>query len=179
MMLVLIVGPSGAGKDTLLNAARASLAGDSRVVFTQREITRGEAPGEDHLPIDAASFAARRDGGLYALCWEAHGFGYGISRSIEHDLHQGRVVVASVSRAVIAETASRYPCLVVEITASPDVLAQRLALRGREGAEEIRARLARQVAVPASVTVVTLVNDGSVAAGAERLVEIMLAAKQS
>jgi len=57
-MLVLVVGPSGAGKDTLLNAARVRLADDANVRFAQREVTRPPTPGgEDHLPIDAATYA--------------------------------------------------------------------------------------------------------------------------
>ncbi len=174
-MLILIAGPSGAGKDTLLLAVRGLLAGDARVRFVRREITRPATPGgEDHLPVDRATFEARRDAGLYALWWEAHGLAYGIARDIEADLARGVVVVASVSRAVIAAAARRYPVRVVEITAPREVLAARLAARGREGAEDVARRLDRSVTFPAGIELVTVMNDGTVAEGAAKLLQALL-----
>ena len=171
-MLVLVVGPSGAGKDTLLNAARLLLADEARVRFAQREVTRPPTPGgEDHRPIDAATFAARRDSGAYSLWWEAHGLGYGITTEITDALAQGITVVASVSRAVIAEAASKFTIRVVEITAPPHVLAARLADRGRENAEDIARRLQRQVTLPDNIEVVTVMNDSSIASGAEKVMK--------
>jgi len=174
-MLVLVVGPSGAGKDTLLDVVRAELDGDPRVRFVRREITRPPTPGgEAHLPLDPESFAARRDAGGFALWWEAHGLSYGIPADIEKDLAAGRIVVASVSRAVIAEAATRYPVRVVEITAPPAILAARLAGRGREDEADIARRLQRQVALPGTVPILTVMNDTSIAEGAERLKQALL-----
>jgi phosphonate metabolism protein PhnN/1,5-bisphosphokinase (PRPP-forming) len=171
-MLVLIVGPSGAGKDTLLDAAREALADDPRFVFARRCITRpADAGGEAHEAIDTATFEARRGVGGFALWWRAHGLSYGIPVTIERDLAAGRVVIASVSRAVIAGAANRYPVRVVEITAPPAVLANRLAQRRREDAEGISERLSRQIALPDRVEVVRVVNDGSIEQGAARLLD--------
>lgn len=174
-MLVLVVGPSGAGKDTLLNAAREKLVGRDDVRFAQREITRPATPGgEDHLPIDVDSFRIKRDSGAYALWWEAHGLGYGVGRDIEAELAAGGIVVASVSRAVIAEAAAKYAVRVIEITAPPEVLAARLADRARESAEDIARRLQRQVALPAGVDVVTVMNDGSIEQGTAALLAALV-----
>jgi len=171
-MLVLVVGPSGAGKDTLLNAARVRLADDANVRFAQREVTRPPTPGgEDHLPIDAATFRQRRDSGAYSLWWEAHGLGYGIAVETTDDLARGITVVASVSRAVIAEAAAKFTVRVVEITAPAAVLAARLADRGREDAEDIARRLQRQVPLPDNIDMVKLMNDGSIADGAEKVIK--------
>ena len=157
-MLVLVVGPSGAGKDTLLDLARAALANDPRVRFARREITRpANAGGEDHIAITPAEFDARRDG--YALAWQAHGLGYGIPADIANDLDAGKVVVANISRAMILAAAEKFPVMVLEITAPPAVLAARLAARGRETAADIAVRLARDVALPAGVMVVRVIND--------------------
>jgi phosphonate metabolism protein PhnN/1,5-bisphosphokinase (PRPP-forming) len=169
-MLLLVVGPSGAGKDTLLDAARRQLAGDPCIRFAQRDITRPrEAGGEQHNPVDIETFSRRRAAGGYALHWEAHGLGYGIPTDIEADIAAGRVVVASVSRAVIEQAARRFGVRVLEITAPPELLAQRLATRGREGAADVAARLARSIALPGSIDVVTIVNDGTLEKGAARL----------
>jgi ribose 1,5-bisphosphokinase len=164
-MLVLVVGPSGAGKDTLLNATRRALAGDARFRFVRRVITRPADPGgEDHESVTTAQFAAR----AFALQWHAHGLHYGIPADIAPDLAAGTVVVANVSRAVITAAAGRFDVRVIEVTASPDVLAARLAARGRETAADIAARLARAVPLPANVTVDTVMNDATPEIGAER-----------
>ena len=166
-MLVLVVGPSGAGKDTLLNAARRALAGDARFRFVRRVITRPADPdGEDHEPVTEAEFMARD----FALSWQAHGLRYGIPADVASDVASGIVVVANVSRGVIAAAAARFPVRVIEVTAPPQVLAERLALRGREGAIDIAARLARSVALPENVMVETVLNDATPEIGAERFV---------
>jgi phosphonate metabolism protein PhnN/1,5-bisphosphokinase (PRPP-forming) len=171
-MLVLVVGPSGAGKDTLMDAARAALAGDGRFRFVRREITRpADAGGEDHVAVSEAEFVSRA--GSYALHWRAHGLGYGIPGDIAEDLAAGRVVVANVSRAVLLDAAARFDVLVLEITAPPAVLARRLAARGRESEADIAARLARAVPLPAGLAVVSVSNDGTVEAGVAAVLAVL------
>ena len=169
-MLILVVGPSGAGKDTLLDAVRAELQDDPSISFARREITRPATPGgEDHLPIDATQFQTRRDAGAYALSWEAHGLCYAISAEITPLLARGITVVASVSRAVIAEAAQRFTIRVVEITAPAEVLAKRLTTRNREDSADIDRRLSRQMELPDGIEITTVMNDSTIAVGAQRL----------
>ena len=171
-MLVLVVGPSGAGKDTLLDLVRAELATDPRVRFVRREITRpASAGGEDHIAITPAEFDARRDG--YALSWQAHGLGYGIPADIAADLAAGRVVVANISRAMILAAVAKFPAMVLEITAPQAVLAARLAARGRESQADIAARLARDVSLPVGVTVVRVINDRTPEQGAASILGLL------
>jgi phosphonate metabolism protein PhnN/1,5-bisphosphokinase (PRPP-forming) len=179
-MLVLIVGPSGAGKDTLLDAARQVLAEDSRFVFARRCITRpADAGGEAHEAMDEAAFERRRVVGGFALWWRAHGLSYGIPADIDRDIAAGRVVIASVSRAMIAEAARRYSVRVVEITAPPAVLASRLAQRQREDADRIAERLSRQIELPDAIELARVVNDGSVEQGAARLLDAISRAAEA
>lgn len=179
-MLILVVGPSGAGKDTLMDTARATIGADAQFRFVRRDITRpATAGGEAHTEISEAEFAARAAAGAYALSWRAHGLGYGIPADIESDLAARRVVVANVSRSVLADAARRYPTRVLQITAPPDVLAARLAARGRETAEDIAARIRREVALPEGLDVVTVMNDATPAEGAARVVAVLKEASTS
>jgi phosphonate metabolism protein PhnN/1,5-bisphosphokinase (PRPP-forming) len=178
--LVTVVGPSGAGKDTLLGAARAALAGDPRFVFARRAITRPaeivtHAGIEDHLPLTEAEFAVARDAGAFALHWPAHGLHYGIPRGIEADLQAGRVVIANLSRAVLAEAHTRYNLRVILVTAPIGILAARLAGRGRETVEEIAARLSRSAPLPPGLEVTEVANDTTPEDGAARLLAALRA----
>ncbi len=163
-MLVLVVGPSGAGKDTLLEAAQRALSDDPRFHFVRRVITRvAEAGGEAHEAVTEAEFAARN----FVLQWQAHGLRYGIPA----DAMEGRAIaVANVSRTIIATAAQLFPVRVIEVTAPPDILASRLASRGREHADDAAARLVRNVAIPSGVAMDTVVNDGSLEDGVARFV---------
>ena len=169
-MLIAVVGPSGAGKDTLMAGARAALAQDARFRFVRRAITRpAEAGGEDHDALMEADFIARRDASGFALHWHAHGLHYGIPRDIEADIAARRVVIANLSRAVLLEANARYPLRVLNITAPMELLATRLAARGRETAVDIAARLAREVALPDGLDVERVMNDADVAEGVARV----------
>jgi ribose 1,5-bisphosphokinase len=164
-MLVLIVGPSGAGKDTLLEAAQQALADDPRFRFVRRVVTRpADAGGEAHEAVTPAEFAMRE----FALQWQAHGLSYGIPADVTDDIGRGLVVVANASRTVIAAAARRFPIRVIEVTAPAGVLAARLASRARETAADVAARLSRNVAVPDHVDVETVMNDASLEAGVTR-----------
>jgi ribose 1,5-bisphosphokinase len=175
-MLILVVGPSGAGKDTLLDASHVALRADTRFRFVRRVITRPvDAGGEAHEAVTPAEFAARR----FALRWHAHGIDYGIPDDIDADLRDGRIVVASVSRSVVAEAASRYEVRVIAVSASVDVLAARLLARGREDAADIARRLARDVPLPGGVGTETVVNDGTLEEGAARFLSALNRAAES
>jgi ribose 1,5-bisphosphokinase len=165
--LVLIVGPSGAGKDTLLNLARTHFAAREDVTFQRRVITRPADTTEDHEPVTAAEFEGRD----FALSWRAHGLCYGIPVDLETQLAVGKTVIANVSRTIIAGARLRFRTFVIEITASPDVIAARLAGRGRETASDIAARIARNVnpITPDSV----IVNDGAPVEAGQQLISIL------
>jgi ribose 1,5-bisphosphokinase len=175
-MLVLVVGPSGAGKDTLLGIARTALAHNPKIRFVRRVITRPADPGgEDHEPVSESAFAARS----FALQWQAHGLHYGIPADITEDFAQGRTVVANVSRGVIAQAAECYPASVIEVTAPPHILAQRLAARGRETEDDVSKRLSRSVSVPTQIPVERIVNDKTLAEAADKFINALIRATES
>ena len=144
--IFVVVGPSGAGKDSVIDYARRQLAGDSNYRFVKRFITRPkEAGGEEHQPVDHAAFSDLAAAGKLALHWQAHGLFYGIPAETLDDVEAGRILIANGSRAALPAFRDVYgdALKVVLVTAPKDVLAERLAARGRETAESILQRLER------------------------------------
>lgn len=143
--LVYVMGPSGVGKDSLLDWVRERLDHEP-ITMAHRYITRPrEAVGEDHVPLSRSEFEMRRASGAFAMAWESHGNMYGIGREIDQWLQSGAMtVVVNGSRAYFPRALADYPDMVpVLITAEREVRARRLASRGREDKDGIEARLRR------------------------------------
>lgn len=173
---ILVVGPSGVGKDSIIAGVAERFRRDPRVVFARRLITRpAEAGGEDHIALSASEFARRRDFGELMLHWRAHGFEYGLPRELAAALDSGTSVIANVSRTVVVEARDRFaPVGVIAVTASPETLAARLAERGRETAADIASRMRRTDALsPDQAADFVIDNDGSLAAAIERFAELL------
>lgn len=166
--LVLVVGASGVGKDSLINAARRHFAGNSRLIFPVRHITRArDAGGEEHIAVSTVEFAANRARGAYGLAWEAHGLCYGIPVTALAALEEGKSVIVNVSRRILPEAeALGLPMAVINITATPETLARRLAARGRESAGDIVQRLTREAPIHLRrAPLLEVANDSDLAAG--------------
>lgn len=178
--VVYVAGPSGAGKDSLLQYVRERLPEDARVAFAHRYITRKastEAGAEHHVPLTSAEFDLRVRAGFFAMHWHANGNGYGIGIEIEDWLRRGFLVIVNGSRGYIPEASEIYPelCL-VWVDAPTAVLEARLALRARETATEIARRIARAAAfeAPALVPDLHLQNDRALADARSRLLGFIL-----
>ncbi|QJQ21817.1 phosphonate metabolism protein/1,5-bisphosphokinase (PRPP-forming) PhnN [Pseudomonas sp. SK] len=162
--LIYLIGPSGSGKDSLIDASRERLAA-AGVEVARRVITRSaEAKGEAAHGVTAEQFEALRAQGGFAMHWRANGLDYGIPRQVDDWLAQGRAVLVNGSRAYLAEARQRYPgLLAVLVQVRPEVLRQRLLARGRESAEEIEQRLARNARLQAVTDPSLHVLDNSIA----------------
>ena len=170
--LVYVMGASGVGKDSLLSYARARLAG-SGVLFAHRYITRQPVAGDEtFIALTAEEFAARRELGLFAFAWAAHGYEYGIGREIEEWMRRGATVVVSGSRAHYRD-GRVGDCLPVLITASAEIAARRLAGRGREDAIERAERVARGAELAVIDGVEIIDNSGPLAEAGEALVALL------
>ncbi len=141
--LILVVGPSGVGKDALLNAARKHLVDSSVHYFPRRLITRPKsAGGENHIAVTLKEFKQMEINGDFALSWRAHGLAYGIPRSIVEQMAQGKTVIVNVSREVIDHARKRFVSVrVARIMAPNKTLRERLLARGRESEADIEKRL--------------------------------------
>jgi ribose 1,5-bisphosphokinase len=169
---IAVVGPSGVGKDSVMEALCAKRPDLVRI---RRVITRAEAAGgEDFEGISPALFAARAAGGDFALHWQAHGLFYGIPHEVHDVLARGQDALANLSRGMLGRAARVFPDLhVLHITAKPEVLGKRLTVRERESRAEIARRLARPaVAFPEGISLTEVDNSGSL----ERSVATALAA---
>ncbi|THV12016.1 phosphonate metabolism protein/1,5-bisphosphokinase (PRPP-forming) PhnN [Rhizobium rhizophilum] len=174
--LIAVVGPSGVGKDSLMDIARHHFAGRDNLRFVRRVITRAEdAVGEDHHAVTPEAFEELSKSGAFAVSWQAHGLGYGIPADVYDDLASGHVVIANGSRSALDAFRAAFPQLVVvNVTARPEILAKRLATRGRETAADIEARLARSSEpLPPDLHVVTIDNSGELDLAGTELVNLI------
>lgn len=148
--LILLLGPSGSGKDSLIDAARVALA-RAGVEVARRVITRSaEAVGEEAHAVTTEQFAALCEEGAFALHWHANSLSYGIPAHIDAWLAGGRSVLVNGSRGHLAQARERYPqLLAVSLQVDPEVLRQRLLARGRESLAEVEQRLARSARLQA------------------------------
>jgi ribose 1,5-bisphosphokinase len=174
--LVLVVGPSGAGKDSVMHGAREALIGNRDFVFPRRFVTRLNVPAaEDHVSMTEMEFAIAVAEDAFCLWWGAHGNYYGIGQAVEGDIAAGAIVVINCSRTAIADACSRFRRVsVVEITAPPEVLVARIVARGRETAEQAQQRVARQVPdYPPGVAVRRIVNDGPLGGAVQQFCAVL------
>jgi ribose 1,5-bisphosphokinase len=140
--VIAVVGPSGVGKDSLMLALAEA---DPGLHVMQRVVTRApEAGGEDYHAVTETGFADLVAAEQFALHWSAHGLRYGIPRQIEDLRSNGQGVLVNLSRSVLLQAQQVFGALVVlSVTATPAVLAERLTRRGREDSAEVQRRLAR------------------------------------
>jgi ribose 1,5-bisphosphokinase len=173
---IYVMGPSGAGKDTVLARARALISPDLPVAFAHRYITRpADAGGENHVALSEVEFERHCARGLFIFHWSAHGFRYGIGVEADAWRRAGLVTVVSGSREHFATLdAHALRAIPVLITASPGSLEARLQSRGREASDGVSARLARAAAIeshPAGL--ITIVNDGAIDDAAKALIKVL------
>ena len=170
--LIAVIGPSGAGKDTLIDLARAGCADDSAILFPRRVVTRAASRFENNAQLSPEEFRRAREQGAFALHWEAHGHLYGVPRAIDDEIREGRRVIVNLSRRVIASCRGRYADVrVVLVTAPPEVLAERLAARSRGSDGALAERLFRDVEEVAAD--VTINNVGNAADRGRELLRII------
>lgn len=174
--LAVVVGPSGAGKDTLMNLAAQHFAGRPDVHFVRRVITRdGDAGNEDHKSVSEADFDAMEQAGAFAVCWDAHGLKYGIPADVADELAHGHLVIANGSRSALHRFQAAFPRLkVINITATREVLAERLMARGRESREDVLKRLERSsLTVEGSYDVADIDNSGTLEEAERAIISVL------
>ena len=162
-LFLAIVGPSGSGKDTIIEALCKQLPNIKRV---KRYITREQqkAGGEDSYNIDFDTFRKlERDGG-FAFSWSAHHLKYGLPITIFDEINAGKILIANISRSILDQLSDKFEYYeVILITASDKILAERLEERGRESKAQIEERLARSsFTIPKGISPLIIINETTV-----------------
>ena len=175
--LIYVIGPSGAGKDTLLSRARSLLSTFSNIHWAKRTITRPpDGVSESHESVSTAEFFALLKDGAFALAWQANDLYYGIRCEELAPLEQNHWVILNGSRQYLHQIAERCPGMtVIHVTASPEILKQRLLERGRESAEMISERLARNITptVPSGCTLIEIQNNTTIEVASAQLMSAL------
>ncbi len=175
--LIYTIGPSGAGKDSVLAWLGQHVPAGKVVHFARRVIDRpAQASGEMHESLSTSDFLAQRALQSFALCWTANGHNYGVRHAELSALERGHWVFVNGSREYLREALETFPSMVVlHITAPMEVLALRLAQRQRESAEQIATRLSRAPAFQSiqKSALIEVQNDGTVDEAGRRLLQAL------
>ena len=161
--LVVVIGPSGAGKDSVLEGLRANWSFSKPAHFARRTITRPvKSDDEQHEAIDVASFEKMLQSQTFCMHWHANGISYGIRKTELDPINIGQWVFINGSRAYLPELLKVWPlATVVHISAAHEVLAQRLVQRGRESGDAMVKRLSRNVALNLPAHAISIVNNST------------------
>lgn len=146
--LIYTMGPSGAGKDSLLAWLKTKLHPRTPVHFSRRTIDRPVQPsGELHESVDAGTFAHLRNQDAFSMHWAANGLQYGVRHTELDGLRRDQWVLVNGSRAYLPHALVRFPGMtVLHITAEAEVLRSRLLARQRETLAMVEARVQRAIA---------------------------------
>jgi ribose 1,5-bisphosphokinase len=169
--LIYVIGPSGAGKDSVLHGLHKTWVDWFPAHWARRTITRAAQPGgEMNECVSGETFDALRQSGAFAMDWQANGLCYGIRHTELSPLSIGHCVFVNGSRAYLPQVLKHWPhATVVQITAPSEVLLQRLRARNRESVQAISDRLARGVDVELPADAIRIVNDGPIAESVDML----------
>jgi len=180
--LIYLIGASGSGKDSIMQAVRERISDEIPTLFAHRYITRpAELGGENYISLTEKEFVIRQNAGLFAMHWKSHGYCYGIGTEIKNWLNNGFNVVVNGSREYLPVASSLFPNLLVTlVTVSENVLRQRLIQRGRESMEEIEKRLERAKAFKVNHhNLITISNDGLLEDSIKCFIDILTGATKS
>ncbi|MCA1404088.1 phosphonate metabolism protein/1,5-bisphosphokinase (PRPP-forming) PhnN [Ensifer sp. IC3342] len=174
--LIVVVGPSGAGKDSVMGFAARHFAHRPDILFVRRVITRpSDAGSEVHESVSMAEFEDMSRSGAFAVSWQAHGLSYGVPIEIADKVASGMTAIVNGSRAALPAIRAAFGTIAVAlVTADTAVLAKRLAERGRESEDDVLRRLTRQTPdIVAGPDVTVIDNSGRLDVAGQRFVALV------
>ncbi len=139
--IVLICGPSGVGKDSLISAAKNYFKENKFMNFVTRYITRMPDSFEQNYYVCREGFNTLKQSGFFLIWWESFGYLYGIPK---YKIKDHCVNFLSVSRTVIKFFEENFKDVyTIFITADFNSVYKRLKKRNREDKDMIKKRLER------------------------------------
>ncbi|MGB3750116.1 MAG: AAA family ATPase [Arcobacteraceae bacterium] len=138
--IILIVGPSGVGKDTLIDYVKKELNEDDDYNFINRYITSIPDENEKNYYLEEEAFRILDDQDFFISAWYAHKNCYGIAKN---DILEG-INIISISREHISDFEEKYEHVTtIHVTLPKLMLLERLRLRRRESEAQIMQRVKR------------------------------------
>jgi len=183
-LLVVVSGPSGVGKDTIIEALRRRPRDPDYhfvVTCTTRAPRPGEVDGTSYHFMTRERFATLRDAGAFLEWAEVHGNWYATPRAeVRRALAAGRDVILKIDVQGAAAVKATVPdaLLVFVVPPSLEALFRRLRARATETAEELEVRqrnAAIELARAGDYDQVVVNEDGQVERTAGRIDEIIRA----
>lgn len=143
--VVILSGPSGVGKDTVIDAWRARDPRVRRVVAaTTRDPRPGEVDGVDYHFLSDEEFLAMEKAGEFLESKLVHGRRYGTPLAGMRDLDaQGCIAILKIDVQGAIEAMTKLPdaLSVMIVPPSWEELERRIRSRGTEGEDALRSRL--------------------------------------
>lgn len=145
-LLLVISGPSGVGKTSIVHDVLARFGGEFSVSATTRAPGPGEVDGRDYRFIDEPTFQRMIDAGEFLEHAQVFGRSwYGTPRApVERAIADGRLVALDIDVQGAEQVRARHPgaLAIFILPPSEDELLRRLRARGREGEQAIMRRFA-------------------------------------
>ncbi len=146
-LVILVVGKSGSGKDTLMRESQRLLQEEKNIPVNilQRYITRTSDKNEESISVTQEEYLQRKKANEFALYWRIYGNWYGCPKvSIDTPIKRGELVLINVSRSILNEARKNYPhCKIILIDVSLSIAEKRVKSRGRDTGKGLKDRLTR------------------------------------
>ena len=145
-LLLVVSGPSGVGKTTIVHEVIRRLGGEFSVSATTRARTERERDGVDYHFVDQPTFQKWIDAGRFLEYAQVFGRSwYGtLQDQVEHALAEGKLIVLDIDVQGAKSVKQRMPGAFTVFVMPPDedTLLRRLHARGREDEAAIQRRFA-------------------------------------